>query len=136
MSTDKNNTITPTDTIQEVKQKLFNNGYLGLAKQGKWSYESKGCAYRTTTGLKCAIGFSIPDEKYCNSLEGEMSSDINVLTALNINEKFRKNCFFDDFQEQVHDFSARDRLDFTLEPARKFAKKHGLTIPEIKESQS
>ena len=131
------NTITPTDTIQQVKQKLFNNGYLGLANQGEWSYGSQGCAYRGFDNCKCVIGFSILDEHYNNGLEGMSASSASVKESLKKSGyDLPDHDFLKRMQNACHDNPRRELADFTLEPARQFAKENGLTIPEIKESQS
>jgi hypothetical protein len=54
-------------------QEIFNKGYLGLQSQGfKQSIEEgcSACAYKTASGLKCAVGHVIPDEEYYISFEG------------------------------------------------------------------
>jgi hypothetical protein len=57
-----------------TRQELFTNAVVGLAAQN-WvkssSSESPGdCLYRGPGGLKCAVGFSIPDESYTRDIEG------------------------------------------------------------------
>jgi hypothetical protein len=47
-------------------QELFDQSYAGIVAQGDFGYDPQiaSCRYRTKTGLKCAIGVLIPDEKY------------------------------------------------------------------------
>lgn len=61
------------------KQRLFNDAYLGLKKQG-FAKSIKGfqCLYRGPNGLKCAIGHCIPDERYDESFEGKKISSSGV----------------------------------------------------------
>ena len=52
-------------------QRLFDNAAKGLIAQGQpaINHNSKLCAYRTATGLKCAIGHSISDDQYYPDME-------------------------------------------------------------------
>jgi len=50
---------------------------LHLSNQKEAAVEKTGCKYRTTRGLKCAIGCLIPDYKYSTRFEG-----INVSSLL------------------------------------------------------
>lgn len=53
-----------------TKQETFDTVVAHLRKQGKPASNDDGtCMYRTTDGLKCAVGALIPDERYTAILE-------------------------------------------------------------------
>lgn len=52
-------------------QEIFDISTTALLKQGKAAFEPYfGCRYRTTDGLKCAVGHLIPDDAYVPEMEG------------------------------------------------------------------
>lgn len=124
------------DETQEIKQRLFNNGYIGLAKQARWGKNSgfDGFAYR---GYKCSksfIGFSISDFAYSEELENknaghELVQNAIIKSGYDIFVIPNSDKFIRRMQFQCHD--SRINFEFSLVPARKFARKHGLTIPRI-----
>lgn len=132
---------------QEQKQDFFNRAVAGLASQGfKRSLGDLGlCVYRgegECEGLKCALGWLIPDEKYdYNKMEGGRNFPA-VLPAVGLDwyvfeEGFGKvpqgdeaeaMRFFADLQE-CHDDGAypasmRSRLN-------EFGVTYGLAIPAV-----
>lgn len=56
-----------------------------LVKQGKPAkdLESSRCYYRTSEGLKCAVGCLIKDEFYTENLEGKDIKKVSVQNAVN-----------------------------------------------------
>lgn len=106
-----------------TKQLLFSQAYLGLQAQ-EWKRavaEDGTCCYRTPEGLKCAIGHSIPDDKYFPSLE--RMSLCNILRSCKIHTKLL------DFAirlQKIHDLAADSNFKVSLEI---FADKEGLFIP-------
>lgn len=122
-------------TNQEMKQKLFDNGYIGLHNQQQWSISGHTCAYRGNNNARCWIGWSIPDEKYNKNLEGENAAHPRVLKMIDIGGKIEgeeMDQFIFDMQLHCHDRPSGEGMnEFTLNPAKKFAKQHGLTIPDV-----
>lgn len=86
------------DCIQLEKQRFFNGVVEHLRKQGRRAlrddHPEMGCAYRTESGLKCAIGSQITAEAYNryhdgnhefdNDLEGKAVDKPEVLDALTL----------------------------------------------------
>ena len=53
------------------KQEAFNAAWLGLKSQGfERSADGGLCMYRGPNGLKCALGWCIPDYMYAPEMEG------------------------------------------------------------------
>lgn len=65
-------------------QTIFNEAVAHMVKQGTRSRIPGGgmCAYRSPGGLKCAVGYFIPDENYSPQLEGKGASQPQVVKAL------------------------------------------------------
>lgn len=54
------------------RQDILNTVYKHLKAQRKQALDSSGnCSYLTDYGLKCAIGCLIPDDLYCEWIEGK-----------------------------------------------------------------
>ena len=125
-----------------TKQSIFNKAVNGLLKQKKPAVNKLGeCLFKTSGGLKCAIGFSIPEDKYKKSLEGEPA--IHVLIKVGVvsdtlpliqRESFSD--FLDELQ-MAHDNTAYDldrkfTSDFVkaLKPElKKIARRFKLKMP-------
>ena len=73
-------------TIKKLTmQEVFDTAVIGLLKQGVKSAEPgnpSACRYRGEGGLKCAVGFLIPDELYDDSIECCEVSNNAVLELL------------------------------------------------------
>lgn len=115
------------------KQEAFNKAYLGLKSQGfKMSVLNSGmCVYRTEGGLKCAVGWLIPDDKYSpemddTSMGSGISRNLLVQEVLGIKGK-RAAIDFLFYLQGVHDSGADQDMQ---EGLKKFAKNYKLTIPE------
>lgn len=55
-----------------TEQEFFDKTITHLVTQGRPAMTAAGtCKYRTTDGLKCAIGCHIPDELYSRRMEGD-----------------------------------------------------------------
>lgn len=62
-----------------TKQSIFNKAVNGLFKQKKPAVNTKGdCQFKTASGLKCAVGFAIPEDKYKKNLEDEPAIDVLI----------------------------------------------------------
>lgn len=114
-------------TIQEV----FDKAVRGLRDQG-WRKASVGgdwisgaCKYRTSSGLRCAIGHVIPDEKYSPKLEGRSAYDVAHHIGLVIEDM--PSGFFLNRLQECHD-QALNRLDMHRR-FRAFAARYGLEFP-------
>ncbi len=124
-----------------TRQEAFDKAYKGLAGQGfKKSILSNGlesCAYRGADGLKCAVGFLIPDEKYQKKFEGvavcepyELVSERReileeLFEAANIDPE---DALFYEGLQYAHDNSEVIDMETNL---RNLAKMYHLTIPEV-----
>ena len=64
-------------------QQLFNRAVLGVLAQGGPSrHPAYACAYRSSTGRKCAVGQLIADEHYKPALEGRPAFSPMVMDAV------------------------------------------------------
>lgn len=96
-----------------TKQAIFNKAVNGLLKQKKPAVNKDGdCKYKTASGLKCAVGFSIPDDKYKKSFEGEQAIDTLIEVGV-IPEKLPSTQWMSFFRflcdlQDAHDFAASD----------------------------
>ena len=106
------------------KQEAFNAAWLGLKSQGfELSVDINGiCRYRGQNGLKCALGWCVPDDMYNPKIEGWGARDL----LLSICEQ-TDVLFFDKLQI-CHDY-AKDPSDMERR-LRDLAKDYNLTIPE------
>lgn len=117
-------------TEYRTRQEIFDIAYRGLASQGwKQSSNASGsCAYRGKNGLKCAIGWLIPDEKYKRHMDrGNSSIDHkpSVVNAAGIN---KSDMSFAVALQMIHDEVPSSELKASMED---FARDYGLTIPEV-----
>ena len=67
------------------RQDAFTRAYLGLASQGferSLSNVTLACRYRGPNGLKCAIGWLMPDDKYDANMEGRSAHSHPVVSAV------------------------------------------------------
>mgnify|MGYP000674499758 CR=1 FL=1 len=70
-------------TLQEV----FDNALFGARRQGyvPSRQENGGCMYRDPSGLRCGIGFSIPDELYEPVMDANGGRTVRALTDPHLN---------------------------------------------------
>lgn len=129
-------------TKKLTKQQLFNNAWNGLKSQG-WQksiaikpYSSAiiegACRYRGPENRRCAIGWSIPDDKYELGMEGSTPSSRYIQKAANIPVKLADWAVV---LQRVHDSIDMNQQPETIaalmeKGMRKFAKDFDLTIPE------
>lgn len=108
-------------------QITFTNILTHLRQQGRPAITEAQCAYRTPEGLKCGVGFLIPDKNYTPNLEGKSAGENDVRDAIP-----HATASDTGFLSSIHD-------DFTIEadPAAQFpawlesAAQWDLTILEI-----
>lgn len=61
-------------------QEAFNRAVAGVIKQGRPSVDAAGrCLYRGPDGLRCAVGWLIPDELYEPEMEGVNTNWLRVM---------------------------------------------------------
>lgn len=74
-------------TNQELFDKVARHLLIQNAKSIGWGDEdyATDCMYRSPSGLKCAIGCLIPDEKYSEELEGYGVNQKQVSEAAGLN---------------------------------------------------
>lgn len=69
-------------------QEIFDFVVKKLFEQGQRSIEpSRGCQYRTETGLKCAVGFLIPDNLYDEEMDRNSASACMLIDDYDLFEK-------------------------------------------------
>ena len=107
-----------------TRQEAFDTALTHLRVQGRRAVDEVGrCMYRTKTGLKCAIGALISDDKYSPHLEGMSVGESEVYVTFNANKSDIE--FYVDLQD-IHDDSIIDFL-FSLEKsAKEFAVRYNL----------
>ena len=117
-------------TVQEV----FNKGYIGLKKQGRFSVNDEGvCLYRSENGDKCFIGFSIPDDIHSKSIENSSASvalhqsGVRVIGGVSILKAMQKSCH-DCFC--AFDFKTKEITNSHFAKMELWAKGNGLTVPD------
>ena len=111
-------------------QELFNKIYLGLKSQNfeqSAVYENGNlrCLYPGPNGLKCAVGFLIPDEKYNESIEHMSPWNLVVEGIVELSDI---HIIFLREMQSIHD-NACDPEDMRLE-LESYAKDLGLVIPK------
>ncbi len=110
------------------KQEAFNKIYLGLKSQGfqkSFNETIYRCQYRGPNGLKCAVGYLIPDEKYHESLEKLNPYDLIKVSIIDF--PMLDSDFLVELQS-IHDTSVcPEKLEAEL---KELATEENLTIPE------
>jgi len=118
-----------------TKQEIFNNAYIGLAKQG-WqravASDRVTCRFRvkkrdTGVVLCCAIGHSIPDDKYKSTME-ECGPKLALENAGVVLHKTVSDNWLRSLQD-AHDTGH----SYLKENMESFAEINGLSIPKIPE---
>lgn len=95
-------------------QALFNKACRGVIRQGRPALENGRCRYRTEDGLKCAIGYCIPNKDYQPSMEGESARGMADRLGIcypqsSIMEKLQAAHDLADESNFVEDFKERAR---------------------------
>jgi len=72
------------------RQAVFDKVAKHLLKQNKQSADGSSCQYRSSTGLKCAIGCLIPENLYLFQLDSGLGTSIYSPDLLNILQKSLK----------------------------------------------
>lgn len=128
--------------LQDLRQKIFEDGYNGVIKQGKPSYDNDDhrCVYRHSEGLKCALGHCIKDEYYHGSFDTYImcGDHINIVNAIrnsynvsddvSISGDFLLNfqrCHDNNACYKPEDFVKRFKIS-----CQRFAEKYDLTMPD------
>jgi len=135
--------------IKLTRQDVFETGVKGLFQQGKPAITEGGeCQYRSEKGLKCAMGFIIPDHMYNEDMESR-----NIAILLSENEEIQSlfeegfgvvgqdglRCFLSEMQSKLHDryFVEKryhnDFKDWLIKSAEIFASKYDLDFEFSKE---
>lgn len=106
------------------KQQIFDTVATHLLDQGKPALDAEGfCRYRTESGLMCAVGCLIPDEKYTPKIEGIPVG--NIPHALPFPTDPELLDFLTDLQG-YHDSDLRSGLNLWKTAMRALARRHGL----------
>lgn len=121
------------------RQEVFETAVKHLYKQGRPAYEHGDCLYRTESGLMCAVGALISDDKYDPGMENRSASEVCKKYKILTNDE-NDLMFLDNLQAQVHDNAAHgdDFIDNMLSRATDFAQTHKLDagfITQLKENR-
>lgn len=110
-------------------QEAFNISVPALLKQNCKSISRGMCKYRGNDGTRCAIGHLIPDSIYDKEMEGKRIPTLYSFPAIKELFKDCDHVFLYELQD-VHDENEPQiwQNEFNI-----LAKKHNLTMPEIKE---
>lgn len=103
------------------RQKAFDTALAGLRAQGRKSFnkESGHCFYRSPDGLKCAVGFLIPDEKYSVEKMEMFPAGYRIIREA-LGADAGEIAFLDMMQSHLHDDQCDD-LSGLENAARDFA---------------
>lgn len=122
-----------------ITQKLFNTIYLGLHAQGwnqAWDVKRQTCVYRDDVGNRCAIGQTIPDDRYTP----EMDKNSAYKASYSVRDFQKMGLLLDltsdefSYLQGAHDTNP---VPDDMEKAfRELAGKYGLTVPEIQQELS
>lgn len=112
-----------------TRQEIFDKALAHLRVQGCQAIEANTtCLYRTSSGLKCAIGALIPDEVYTPDMEGEAAGFPLIYGTFNGTEKDKY--FYTDLQLKMHDKYVGESsyyfLEFVEKGAQIVAQKYNL----------
>lgn len=95
-----------------TKQEIYDTVCAHLAQQKRRAFENGSCRYRTSDGLKCAIGCLIPDDLYDPRMD-DPAVNIGVVSLLDL---FPLDPIFGDVSElflasiqNAHDRSGNQR---------------------------
>lgn len=111
-----------------TEQEIFDAAYKGIKSQGwKQSKDALGnyCNYRGENGMKCAIGWCIPDNKYNSEFDKGVMSIRDIIHIVGIPSEHTRFCI--DLQ-RVHDRSSNPEIMKTR--LHEFAQNNKLTIPK------
>ena len=129
------------------RQAAFDTAYLGLREQGfaPSVLTDDLCAYRGQAGMKCALGFLIPDEKYEAYVEdfgpgalsdrGFLGEEYGSIRELTFQEELQgvfpeernQDIEFLNALQNAHDTSTSESMGAKL---RQVAEEWSLTVPE------
>lgn len=116
------------EVIVLTHQEAFNKAVRGMRDQG-WKKAAMGgdwtggtCKYRTNSGLKCAVGHIIPDDRYSPKMEGQEAVRAMAMANVTVDTYVSLNKLQD-----CHD-GALDRLHMHGK-FRAYAARWGLEFP-------
>lgn len=131
------------------RQAIFDAGVTGVFQQARPSMNSQEtqCAYRGNGGTKCVLGWSIPDHKYNEWLEGSVPKVVDLynidapeskLARILGARTLKDEIFLHEFQK-CHDgialgYTAQEFLDIFARLAREFAEKYELNTFALEEA--
>lgn len=127
-------------TTEEQRRQEFIDKVVPLVvKQGRQSDGDDGrCLYRGPNGLRCAIGFAIPDDRYTPDMEiGLCASEVLRSWPGAVEGLDATDAGFADSLQLAHDNAIYQETFVThfLAAVRVLAIRYGLTAPQIEENQ-
>ena len=95
-----------------TRQEIFDTIVAHLHAQGQPAISGSSCFYRSPTGLKCAVGCLIPDDKYSQEIEHDAVTSAPVQDwAYRVGLTFiRDHKAFLSRMQDVHDIHAQGRV--------------------------
>lgn len=119
------------------RQKAFNTAYHGLAAQGfQRSLSARDdCAYRGDNGLRCALGYMIPDHIYDRKIEGVGAARLPIEVYQFLGAEKSSGMLLSEDQNFLCSLQDTHDLGFTPENMKErleeFARCYSLTIPQL-----
>jgi hypothetical protein len=117
-----------------TKQEIFTKAYAGLKSQGferSTGGRRGACMYRGENGMKCAVGWPIPDDKYDPTIEGTSACDMVVINGLEDHFDIWTDSSNYDFIINLQECHDKGKTPAMMERnLRHFAKLHELKIED------
>jgi hypothetical protein len=118
--------MTAREIFETVREHLLTQGERSIERVKQNRGYINQCRYRTSDGLKCAIGCLIPDEVYREELEGRglhdlirHYKDLKFLLPSDI-EEYEKGVRLLDRLQCIHDCVEPEAWDLELDSFEKF----------------
>ena len=101
------------DIIDLVETKLLEQGARSVKRDSQNFYTGSQCALRGANGMKCAIGWLVPDDVYTSALE-TVEDPVLELIATGEYEK----CFGEQFYEKTEILQELQHVHDHVDPSR------------------
>jgi hypothetical protein len=119
--------------LQAEKQGLFNDIVSHLRAQNAVSQDdvpsrAGRCKFRSSTGLKCAVGCLIPDDQYEATMESLATDLVIGMLKSPLKEKLNKHMGLLLSMQIIHDYTPLQNWEADF---KAYATRNKLTLPEI-----
>lgn len=114
-----------------TKQQVFDKVVAHLLAQGGRAMGDDGydCAYRTESGLMCAVGCLIPDELYSSATEGQLVGAV-LASSPELQKLFNTDVLSSDLLWDLQSCHDSESVAEWSAGLRRIAIQHDLTLPE------